>query len=192
MERLFAKSKVSAKLIRKSMGVEVLFAKGIYRCTLVAKDGRVKWRDVIHNTVVTVGKNFILDTVLAGSTYTVTGPFMGLITSVDFSAIAAGDTMGSHAGWKEAGATDAPDYTGNRQTMAFDAAANGSKGLSSALAFVFTESGTIKGAFAVLGSGASATKENTGGTLLSAGLFTGGDKLVDTDDTLNVDWTLSV
>ena len=55
-----------------------------------------------HNTVCTAGKNAALDAYLAGSSYTVTGPYMGLISSASYSAIAAADTMSSHAGWLEA------------------------------------------------------------------------------------------
>jgi hypothetical protein len=61
----------------------------------VDKDGLEQRRDTAENTVVTVGTNLILDQALAGSAYTVTGPFMGLISSVSYTAIAAGDTMAS-------------------------------------------------------------------------------------------------
>lgn len=142
------------------------------------------------NTVVTVGKDFVLDTVLAGSTYTATS-YMGLISSVSYSAINSADTMASHAGWTEAGPTNAPEYTGNRKTNAWNSASAGAKALSSNHVYAMTATGTVKGSFVVIGSGASATKDNTGGTLLSAGLFSGGDRSVSNGSTLTVSYTLN-
>jgi hypothetical protein len=165
---------------------------GRYEVWCVGPDGIEKWRDVIDNTVVTVGKNHILDTELAGAAYTVVGPFMGLISSTSFSAIAAADTMSSHAGWLEAGLANTPTYTAPRKTAVYNAAAAGVKSLSAALSFAITGSGTIKGAFIVLGTGAVSTRDDTNGTLLSAGLFTGGDKTVANLDTVNVSWSLTL
>lgn len=167
-------------------------AEGIYEAVCIGPDGKEKWRDTIINTVVTVGKNLALDTYLAGSSYTVVGPFMGLISSVSFSAIAAADTMSSHAGWTEAGNANAPTYSGTRKTAAWSAASGGSKALSAALSFAITGTGTVKGAFLVYGSGAVNTIDNTSGTLYSAGLFSGGDKTVGNGDTINVSYTASL
>lgn len=164
---------------------------GQFIVTCFDKDGNLKWKEKINNTVVTVGRNEILDEALAGSGYTAAA-YMGLISSVDWSAVAAGDTMSSHSGWKEAGTTNAPDYSGNRKTCAWSAAAAGAKALSSALAFSISETGTLKGAFIVFGSGASATKDNTGGVLLSAGTFTEGDRSVVNGDTVNVSYTITL
>lgn len=154
-------------------------------------DGEV-YTEEFHNTVVTVGKNLALDTYLAGSAYTVVGPYLGLISSVSYSAISAADTMSSHSGWTEAGATNAPTYTSPRKTAAWSAASAGSKALSSALSYAITGTGTIKGAFMVYGSGAVTTIDNTSGTLLSAGLFTGGDRAVLSGDTVNVSYSQSL
>ena len=113
----------------------------------------------------------------------------GLISSTSYSAVAAGDTMSSHAGWLEAGGTNAPTYTGNRKTAVWSGAASGAKALSAALSFAITGTGTVKGAFVCYGSGAIATKDNTSGTLWSAGTFTTGDKAVVNGDTLNCNYT---
>lgn len=140
-----------------------------------------------HNVVTTVGKNLALDTYLAGSAYTVTGPYMGLIEEGSYSAVAAADTMASHAGWLEA-----TSYTAPRKTCAWSAASAGAKALSSALTFSMTAADTIKGCFIVYGTGAVSTVSNTAGTLYSAGLFTGGDQPVVNGNTLNVSYSTSL
>lgn len=167
-------------------------AHGIYEAICIGPNGQELWRDIIDNTVVTVGKNLALDTFLAGSAYTVVGPYMGLISSVGYSTIVIGDTMTSHAGWTEAGNANAPTYTAPRKTAVWSASSGGSKALSAALAFAITGSGTVKGAFLVFGTGALATIDNTAGTLYSAGLFSGGDKIVGSGDTINVSYTASL
>lgn len=151
----------------------------------------VLWRDLAFNTVATVGKNLALDTFLAGSGYTVTGPYMGLISSVSWSATAAADTMASHSGWLEAGNANAPTYTSPRKTCAWSSAAAGVKALSAALTFAITGTGTVKGAFIGYGSGAVTTIDNTSGTLMSAGVFSGGDKAVVNLDSLAVSYSLA-
>jgi hypothetical protein len=191
-ERADARDCNDASVIRGSGLAEQAEAHGRYKIECIGADGKLKWRDVIENVVCTVGKNLALDTFLAGAAYTVVGPFMGLISSTSYSAVSAGDTMASHAGWLEAGGATAPTYTGNRKTAAWSAATAGGKALSAALSFAITSTGTVKGAFLCYGSGASATKDNTGGVLWSAGTFTTGDKAVVNGDTLNCNYSSSL
>jgi hypothetical protein len=191
-ERADARECNDASVIRGSGIGEQADAHGRYEVECIGADGKLKWRDTIENVVATVGKNLALDTFLAGSAYTVVGPFMGLISSVSYTAVAAGDTMASHSGWLEAGGTNAPTYSGNRKTAVWSAAASGSKALSAALSFAITSSGTVKGAFLAYGSGALNTKDNTAGTLWSAGTFSTGDKAVVNGDTLNVNYSTSL
>jgi hypothetical protein len=155
-------------------------------------DERLKWADTIDNLVVNVGKNLALDTLLAGSGYTVVGPFMGLISSVAFSAIAPTDTMGAHSGWTEAGGVNAPTYAAPRKTAVWNPAAGGNKSLAAALSFGMTGTGTIKGAFLLLGAGAVNTIDSNAGVLYSAGLFSGGDRSVVAGDTLNISYMVSL
>jgi hypothetical protein len=181
-----------ATVVRGTGLDEGVDAHGRYEIECIGADGKIKWRETIENVVATVGKNLALDSFLGGAAYTVVGPFMGLISSTSFTAVSASDTMASHAGWLEAGGTNAPTYSGNRRTAAWAAAASGSKALSAALSFAITASGTVKGAFLCYGSGAVNTKDNTGGVLWSAGTFTSGDKAVVNGDTLNVNYSTSL
>jgi hypothetical protein len=192
-DRLDARGALDAAVIRGSGMEEAAQAHGRYEVTCVGRDGKVKWEDHFDNLVTVVGKNFALNTYLAGVAYTVTGPFMGLISSEGFAAGPSNaDTMASHAGWNEAGGNQNPTYTGPRKTCAWSAAAAGAKSLSAVLAFAITSAGTVKGAFIVLGTGAVNVIDDANGTLYSAGLFAGGDKLVDNGDTLNCAYTASL
>jgi hypothetical protein len=148
-----------------------------------------KWVEVSDNIVVTVGKNEILDKAAAGSGYTATW-YMGLISSASYTTgVVAGDTMGTHGGWLEAGAANAPTYSqANRVTTAWSAAAGGAKSLSSALTFSITGTGTVKGGFITTVS----TKDGATGILISGNTFTGGDKVLGNGDTLSVSYTLTL
>lgn len=154
------------------------------------KDGNELWREEFPNTVVTVGVNAMLDAALAGSAYTVTGPFMGLISATPTTANA--DTLASHAGWTEVGLANAPTYSVGRKTCVWSAASARAKALSAGLVFTFTGGGTVGGAFIVYGSGAVATIDNTSGTLFSAGAFTGGNQAVVSTNTITVSYTVTV
>lgn len=157
-----------------------------YDYELVRADGsRECWSH--ENLVTTVGKNDLLDKYFSGSAYTAAW-FLGLISSVSYGAgPAVGDTAASHAGWTECGATNAPNYaSATRPAIGFASAASGSKATSAAVSFTFTNSGTVKGGLVISNN----TKAGTTGILYSAGTFA--DKVVATDDVLNVTLTLSV
>jgi hypothetical protein len=91
--------------------------------------------------------------------------------------------------WTEGGGTNAPTYSGSRPTVSWNSASSGSKSPSSSPVFTITGPGTAKGVGLVLGSGASATKDNTSGTLYSAGLFSGGDQAVVHTNTLTITYS---
>jgi hypothetical protein len=153
----------------------------------IGPDGELKWKDTIDNLVVYAGKNSLLDKFLdLGAAHTAVR--MGLKGN---GSPANGDTMASHASWSELGGSNQPTYTGNRPSPAFSAASNGSKATSSAVSFAITGTSTaVYGCFICMSG--SATKDDTTGTLLSAGDFTGGAKTVGNGDTLNVTYSLAL
>jgi hypothetical protein len=61
------------------------------------------------------------------------------------------------------------------------------------VSFSILDTATIKGCFLVVrasgGTAPTSAVGNTAGAILSAGLFTGGDKVVAASDTLNVTYT---
>lgn len=188
-EKLNPVDAAAAAFVGRNALAEAVLVRGVFHAQHI-RNGQVIWQESFPNTVATTGKDLLLDTLLEGSSYTVTGPYMGLISSSPTTA--AGDTMSSHSGWTEVGGTNAPAYSGTRKTCAWSAASSGAKALSAALNFTFTANGTVGGAFIVLGSGAVATKDNTSGTLFSAGAFNSGNRSVLTDDQLNVSYTVTV
>lgn len=171
---------------------DTLRATGRFNFLCFDRRGRLRWRRDFNNVVVTVGKNFALDTYLAGAAYTVTGPFMGLISSVSFTTgPQASDTMSSHPGWTEAGGVNAPSYTAPRPTVGWAAASGGAKASTSTV-FHITGNGTIEGGFIVFGPGAVSTIDSSAGVLYSAGTFVSGSALVSNGDTVNVLYTTSL
>jgi hypothetical protein len=163
---------------------------GVFHAVFRDRDGKIYHKEDFPNLITTAGKNFQLDTTLAGSSYTVVGPYMGLISSTSFSTIVAADTIGSHAGWLEAGTTNAPTYTA-RIGCAWSAASAGSKSLSSPLVFTFTNAGTVQGGFIVTGSGAVVTNLSTAGTLYSAGTLATPQPVIN-GNTLSMSYTTTL
>lgn len=140
----------------------------------------VKWEEAINNVITTVGKNNMLDNHYAGSSYTAAWS-MGLIDNASFTAVAAADTMASHAGWIESTAYS----NANRISAAWSAAAAGVKSLSAALGFSMNATVTIRGGFLCTNN----TKGGTTGILNNATAFTGGNQAVNNGDTLNVSFS---
>lgn len=181
----------SAAIHMRSAVNDACQAVGTYWAECRDKDGNLRWRDDAPNTVVTIGKNLILDQALAGAGYTAT-EYMGLISSLGYTAIALTDTMPSHPGWTEAGTTNAPTFSGNRGACAWAVAAAGAKALSTNPSFAMTGTGTIKGCFLVGGAGATNAVMGTAGVLVSAGLFSGGDRAVLSGDTVTVGYSMAI
>jgi hypothetical protein len=192
IDKMEAVSVIGSGLVGANGLIEGIKVRGRYVVECRDKDGNLRWTETIDNVVCTLGKNLMFNTAFTGSAYTVTGPFMGLISGTSYTAVAAADTMTSHTGWLEAGNANAPQYSGSRPTCVWSAASGGAIVLSAALNFTFTAGGTVQGAFVNFGSGASATIDNTGGTLWSAGVFGTGARTVLTGDAINVSYSASM
>ena len=142
-----------------------------------------KWADGFSNLVTTAGGNDLLTQYFKGSAYTAAW-FVGLIDNSGFSAIAAGDTASSHAGWTEA----VPYSNSTRPALTLGTASGKSIDNSASKAsYTINATATINGAFTITNS----TKSGTSGTLYSAGSF-GSTRSVASGDTLNVQVTLTV
>lgn len=154
-----------------------------YDIECVGADGQVKWRESIDNLVVTAGKNDLLTNYFKGSSYTAAF-FVGLVDNASFSAIAAGDTAASHAGWLDA----VPYSNATRPALTLGTASAGSIDNSASKAsFTINATATLNGAFCITNS----TKSGTTGVLYSASSF-GSTRSVINGDTVNVQVTLTV
>ena len=191
-DKLNAVESANAKISSIAGVGESAQAEGVYTFKCFDREGgSLLWEETIDNVVCTLGKNLMLQSSLTGSAYTVVGPYMGLISSVTFSAVSAADTMASHAGWKEAGSTYAPTFAA-RIAPSFGTASAGAIGTSTPVSYTMTGAGTIEGAFITYGTGAVVTLMDTAGVLLSAGTFTGGAQPVNSGNVVQVTYSLSL
>ncbi len=193
-ETAISKDACSATVIRGAGAKEDTSPAGYYKAECYDKDGNLKWSDYINNVVTDQGRNHMLGVNFRAVTQ-VTAWYIGLISSVkganNYAAAANTDTQASHSNWAYANGNNAPQFsqTSLRQ-ITFAAAATKAIASSNATVFSITSSGTVKGAFLTTnpnkGDGDSGS---TTGFLYSAGTFTGGDKVVQNGDTLNVSYT---
>jgi hypothetical protein len=185
MEFSSAKDQVSATLVTRPGLGETVGAGGVYTVTCVGADGVEKWSDTFHNLVVNQGLANMNGAYFAGSAQTTTW-YLGLVTGPGSgTTFAAADTLASHAGWTESTA-----YAGNRKTVTFGSATTANPSVitnsASPSSFVMNATVVIAGAFL------ASVDTGTAGILFSEGDFTGGDKSVDSGDTLNVTYTFSL
>lgn len=119
------------------------------------------WRRTFRNGITTAGLNYAQETCFRSGAALATW-YAGLIDNTGYSALAAADTMSSHAGW-----TELTDYNeSTRQQWSPGAASNGVLVNASAMTFTFSATKTLKGGFIVSNS----TKGGTTGTLWATGL----------------------
>lgn len=136
--------------------------------------GNLKWSDVADNLVVNEGLDDLLNRYFKGSSYTA-AHFVGLTGTTP--AIAAGDTLASHAGWTEVTA-----YSGNRKGFVPGTVASQSVDNSDSRAeFTISTNATVIGGLFL-----ATVATGTGGTLYGVAAFTLGDKTLDADDILRV------
>ena len=181
-----AQDVVIASSIMRPSSVESASAGGVFTVVCHDKDGNFKWQDVFHNLVVNEGLQDMNAKYFAGSGYTAAW-YLGLVTGPGAgNTYAAADTLASHAGWTENTA-----YSGNRVAVTFGTATDADPSVITNSAapstFTMTSNGqTIAGAFL------TSVNSGTSGVLFSANNFSGGDKSVDSGDTLSVTYSFSL
>jgi hypothetical protein len=185
-EQSKAQDVVTASSIMRPTGADSARAGGVYSVECRDAAGNLKWSDTFHNLVVNEGLQDMNAKYFLGSGYSATW-FLGLVTGPGSgTTFAAGDTLASHAGWTENTA-----YVGDRKAATFGTATTAdpsviTNSLSPAVFTMNANAQTIAGAFL------SSVDTGTSGVLFSAGDFTGGDKFVDSGDTLSVTYTFSL
>ena len=182
-----AKDQVSATLVTKPGLSDTVGAGGVYTVECVGPDGQVKWSDQFHNLVMNGGLANMNGAYFAGSAQTTTW-YLGLVEGPGSgTTYAAGNTLASHSGWTEL--VPGTAYTGNRPAVTFGSptSANPSVITSSAVSYSMLVNSTV-----VAGAFLCTVSSGTSGTLFSAGSFSGGNKSVDSGDTLNVTYSFSL
>lgn len=177
---------VTASLITNRTASESVGAGGVFTATCVGPDGQVKWTETFHNLVVNEGLVSMNNTYFKGSGYSATW-YLGLVSGATSPTYAAGNTLASHSGWTEL--VPGTAYTGNRPAVTFGSptSANPSVITSSAVSYSMLVNSTV-----VAGAFLCTVDSGTSGTLFSAGSFAGGNKSVDSGDTLNVTYSFSL
>ena len=143
------------------------------------KTGKLEWKKTAKNGTTNEGLNYALDIVFGAEAKPTW--YVGLIRDDSYSALAAADTMASHAGWQEG---DEYEET-TRQQITFAAA--GSQSISNTLRcwFGINATETMKGVFITN----SSTKSGSTGKLFCTALFTGGDAAVVDGKVLKITYT---
>lgn len=158
---------------------------GVFTVTCTGADGQFKWEDTFHNLVVNEGLQYMNQSFFAGVGYTAAW-FMGLITGPGAgNTYLAGNTLASHV-WIEN-----TNYTGNRKTVTFGTATTADPSVISNSASPSTFTMNANGQV-IAGALVATVATGTAGILFSAGNFTGGDKTVDSGDTLSVTYSFSL
>jgi hypothetical protein len=144
-------------------------------------DGKLKGRYRMPNGITNVGKDHALDIVFHAGTQ-VTTWYIGLIDNSGYTAVAAADTMGSHAGWNEF-----TTYSESvRQEWTEGAPSSQSITNGTPATFSINGSGTVKGVFITSVS----TKSGTTGTLWSTALFASNISVIN-GDSLKITYTVN-
>jgi hypothetical protein len=160
--------------------------KGTFNVECRDRFGNLKWVQNISNGVANAGITDLLEQYFR--TGTNRHPwYLGLISSSGYSALAAGDTAASHAGWTESSAYSNANRVAWGPAAAAAVLSVGTISNTTPAAFNINGTVTIKGVFLINEN----TKGGTTGILWATALFSGGDQAVVNGDTLNVTYTIS-
>lgn len=155
--------------------------RGRFDVEIMHKDGSVE-KVAVENTIANVGKNKMLDVMFHADTQVATW-YVGLVDNLGWTAFAATDTMGAHAGWAEA--TQYNEAT--RPAWPEDAAASQSITNTVVAQFTMNATKTIKGIFLTSDS----AKSGTAGTLWCGTAFSSTVSVVS-GDVIKVTYTVTL
>ncbi len=174
--------KVVHAMSRKRPANDTLNLKGQYYVEHF-RDGEMIGKYKVLNDITNEGKNTLFDIMFnTGSQIVNSAWCIGLISLAGYSALAAADTLASHAGW-----TEFTTYSqANRVAWGSGAAASQSITNAVAATFDMTGSGTVKGIFIASNN----TKGGTSGKLWSTALFSADVPVVNSDQ-LKISYTLN-
>jgi len=159
----------------------ILRVKGFFLVEHRNKAGKLIGIYRVPNGIVDVGMNHILETEFHAGT-PVTTWYIGLVDNSGWTAFAAGDTMGSHAGWSESTVYSA----GTRPQWTMGAAAARQITNAATVDFSINGSATLKGIFITSDN----TKSGSAGTLWATAAFSS-TVSVQSGDTLKITYTVS-
>lgn len=155
--------------------------RGVFGWTLSeGKSGLVIARGTFRNAMTTEGLTACGEAELGGGTQ-VTTWYMGLINNAGFTALAAGDTMSSHAGWAEL--TNYGEST--RPSVTFGTTSAGVITTTATSDYTISGSRVLKGAFLASNS----TKGGTTGILRATGSFPGGTQSMSDGQIFSLNYT---
>lgn len=174
VERIALSESVSASVTARQSFAERFAAPRFCFDNRLVRAGRVldTWRSC--NTVVTAGKNDVLDKYFKGSAYTA-GWYLMLKGA---GSIAAGDTLASHAGW-----TESTPYSGNRPGITFGTTSAGSN-TATQISISINATATVAGACI------ASVNTGTSGILYSCSDFASSRSVVS-GDTLQITPTVT-
>lgn len=167
-----------------------------------SEDGTLKWTDEVHNAITDEGIKYIMDTAFYGATggnqyVENTDWYVGLATASPTDPTYT-DTAAALPALMGASVGEYDQYTGGRKLLNLGASGTPSGGTvtndNSASVAAFTiesPADDVGGCFIVAGTGASTKSGSVTGVLYGAGAFSAGNKVVDTNDTLNVTVSLT-
>lgn len=184
-----------ATLQAYTAGNEPLGIHGHYHVVCHDKDGNLKWEEEFPNLVVAAGKQLMLDTLLKGSSYSVTGPFLGLTnqsltpSATDTMTTLVTTNAAEFTNYTVGGSAVRGTVTFGSATSAGSTPSNVTTSTGGAVTYLITGGGgTIYGCFLVLGTGAVNTQSSTAGTLYSEGNFAA-SKVTTAGDTVTVTYS---
>lgn len=189
-EQTHSQEYVQAGMVANKQSADTISAGGVYTVECVGPDGQVKWSDTFHNLVVNQGLQDMNTKYFSGSAYTATW-YLGLMEGAGAgNTFNATDTLASHGTNGVDGWTESTAYSGSRKAVTFGSATTADPSFisnsGSPSSFAMNATKTISGAFLC------SVNSGTAGVLFSEGNFTGGDKYVDSGDTLNVTYSFSL